>query len=363
MVNLESLRVLWVAGRRGEILLLGPVHQRLARTAGVKPTAWFLGTGEDGTAAYQALDFLGLRPDEVGPLCHPAEQPAVRLTILLERIETFMRRRKGQRLIFTGCGPAAAAAAICCHARGNPGLWLRPADPAGLIPRLRWEAGLARIVEACVPAVTIIDVEPVPDLTRLAGMSPATAGESTSPSRPVESEIPGLRPAPPRILWAVLRRDWGMFSDTEARLARALGAAAAARPEVDFVVLSNLNAMLERPLASLKHKPDNLLVTPPLPYPVYRGLLGGCAGVTTDSASIASEALAIGKPVAALGELPGAGATELLAPCVPADLNGPPWVDWIERAVGREPISKPAVAAEPWLDRVGAAVGEWLTAS
>jgi hypothetical protein len=114
-MDLQSLRVLWLAGRRGEILLLGPLYQRMARTVGLKPTSWFLASGEDGTAAYQAFDFLGLRADETGALCHPADQPAVRLTILLERIETFMRQRKGQRLIFTGYGPAAAAAAASNH--------------------------------------------------------------------------------------------------------------------------------------------------------------------------------------------------------------------------------------------------------
>lgn len=356
IVNLEQLRVLWIGGRRGEILLLGPVFQRLARATGVKPASWFMGAGEDGTAAYQALDFLGLKPDEVAALCHPADQPAVRLTILLERVETFMRQRKGQRLIFSGCGPAAAAAAMCCHARGNPGLWLRPADPAGLIGRMRWESGLARIVEACAPAVKIVDLEPVPDWTRLAGV-----GSANQIGRicPIEQEIPGLRPNSPRILWAVLRRDWGMFGDTSARLARALGQAAAARPEIDFVVLSNLNATLERPLATLKDRPKNVLVAPPVPYPIYMELMRGSAGVTTDSALVASDALALGKPVAALGEDAGGKIPERVEPFIPADMNGP-WTDWVDRVIREKSSSQTLSDPEQWLDRVQSIVTEWL---
>lgn len=352
ILNLEQLRVLWVAGRRGEILLLGPLFQRLGRMTGIKPTSWFVATGEDGTAAYQALDFINLKPDEVGGICHPADQPAVRLTTLLERVETFMRQRKGQRVIFTGFGPAAAAAAICCHARGNPGLWLRPADPAGLVGRLRWESGLVRIVEACAPVVKIVNLEPAPDWTRLAG---AAGFEKTE----LEQEIPGLRSNAPRIVWAVLRRDWGMFGDTAARLARALGQAAAARPEIDFVVLSNLNATLERPLTTLKDRPGNLLVTPPLPYPVYMDLMRGCAGVTTDSALIASDAMAIGKPVAALGEVPGESKTELIESFTPDDMSGP-WLDWFKRAMSCEPVREASADAEAWLDRVQPVIKEWL---
>lgn len=356
IVNLEQLRVLWVGGRRGEILLLGPVFQRLARATGVKPASWFMCTGEDGTAAYQALDFLGFKPDEVGALCHPADQPAVRLTILLDRVEAFMRQRKGQKLIFIGYGPAAAAAAICCHARGNPGLWLRPADPAGLIGRMRWESGLARIVEACAPAVKILDLEPAPDWTRLAGI-----GLSNQIGRigRIEQEIPGLRSEAPRVVWAVLRRDWGMFGDTAARLARALGQAAAARPEIDFVVLSNLNAMLERPLATLKDRPKNLLVTPPLPYPVYMDLLRGSAGVTTDSAPVASDAMAIGKPVAALGEDAAGKISELVEPFIPADISGP-WADWVDRVVREKSNLRPMSDPEQWLDRAQSVVMQWL---
>ncbi|MCE5230578.1 UDP-N-acetylglucosamine 2-epimerase [bacterium] len=355
-MNLEQMRVLWIAGRRGEILLLGPVFQRLARAVGIKPTQWFLGTGEDGTAAFQALDLIGLRPDEVGALCHPADQPAVRMTVMLERIETFMRQRKGQRLIFTGYGPTAAAAALCCHARGNPGLWLKPADPAGLIPRLRWEAGLARVIEACVPAVSVVDLEPAPDWTKLAGVA---GGEKYE----LEKEIPGLRPGAPRIVWAVLRRDWGMFGDTAAKLARALGKAAGERPEIDFVVLSNLNATLERPIASLEKRPENLIVTPPLPYPVYTDLMRGSAGVTTDSALVADEAMALGRPVAALGETAGGMNAEKVRSFVSGDFGGEKWTDWVDEcARNKKELAMPA-DPEQWIDRVQAGVVNWFKGS
>lgn len=351
-MDIQSLRVLWVAGRRGEILTLGPVFQHLERKVGLKPTSWFLGTGEDGTAAFQALDFLGLRPDETAALCHPADQPAVRLTILLERVETFMRQRKGQRLIFTGCGPAAAAAALCCHARGNPGLWLKPADPAGLIGRLRWESGLERVIEACAPAIESIELEPMPDLTKLA----AVAGKFESYD--LCREIPGLRAGAPRIVWAVLRRDWGIFGNTGSNLVRALAGVAAQTPEIDFVILSNLNAMVEKPFASIKDRPANLMITPPLPYPAYMQLMGSASGVVTDSALVAGEAIGLAKPVAALGEGEAEDSAEFESFTPERMISS--LGDWVDRAISAPNQEEHRTDAEAWVDRVQGQVSDWL---
>ncbi len=341
-------RVLWIGGRRGEILLLGPLFARL-RT----DRSWWLTTGEDGTAAIQALDALALRPDETAPLCHPADQPGVRLTLMMDRIEAFMRQRKGTRLIFCGYGPAAAAAALCCHARATPGLWLRPADPAALLPRLRWEAGLDRVAQACAPVVRTLELPPAPDWRALVPPAPA----------PPEAESPGLRPGAPRLVWATLRREWGLFGNTAVQLMRALADQAAARPDADFVVLSNLNAMYEKPLAMLRQQAPNLLHAPPLPPALYMDLLAGSSAVLTDSPLVAADALALGRPLAALGESPAAPPLPPpnVHPLLAADILDGTWRDWLAQALGA-PSSAPPAPADPaaWLAQLTRAVSDWL---
>ena len=299
-------------------------------------------------AAYQALDFLGLIPDETAAICHPADEPAIRLKIMIERAEGFIRQRKGTHVIFTGHGPSAAATAIYCHARGCRGLWLRPPDPAGLIPRLRWEAGLEKIIAACSPCVETRDIASAPDWLAY----PPLAGQDST--RPLEEEIPGLRPSGDGrrlALIAVLRRDWGYLDDTTSLLARAAGAWAEALPEVDWVVVSNLNARLEGPMRSLARRPDNLLLTPPLPYPVYRKLIDRARLVVTDGPLIGAEALQRGIEVGSLGDLapnhasgmtPTFGKNRCL---MPADLPSDAWIGQMREILA--PVRQPTEPGIP----------------
>ncbi|MCL5271158.1 MAG: hypothetical protein M1457_11575, partial [bacterium] len=110
-------RIAWIAGTRGEILLLGPLFQHYIRRSvrnsrPGEPLSWLLTTGEHGMAAWQALDLLNLVPDEAGELCHPADEPAVRLGAMLARAEAFVRQRKATHVVFAGFGPTAAGAAL-----------------------------------------------------------------------------------------------------------------------------------------------------------------------------------------------------------------------------------------------------------
>ena len=360
----RSPRTGWIGGRRGEILLLGPIFARLgspSRPGRPGARSWWLATGEDGMAAFQALDALGPLPDETAPLCHPADQPAIRLKILIERIESFMRRRKLNRLIFAGVGPAAAAAALTCHARRTPGLWLRPADPTGLIGRLAWESGLERVIGACAPIVRRLDLPPAPDWRRLCG----AAGRDERADAGHEAD--GLRPGADRVIWATLRREWGLMG-TIGPMLRRLAAAAAARPGIDFVVLSNLNATLERPLAALRRDTPNLLIAPPLPVGVYMDLLESSSGVLTDSPMIAADGLGLGRPVAALGEIESAEAPAdpLARPMTPRSVGGGELSAWIDAAPGlpRAPAFADPALADParWSEELAGAIDKWITA-
>lgn len=358
-------RLTWLAGTRGEVLTLGPAYQAL----GGKPDparnllSWMLQTGENGMAAYQALDFLRLIPSEMAPLCHPADEPAIRLNLMIERAEAFVRQHKGTHAVFAGSGPTAAASAIYCHARGCRGLWLRPYDPAGLIPRLRWESGLERIIRACAPCVQTWQVPGVPDWFTL----PALAEQAFAGS--LENEIPGLRPDAPLVIIAVLRRNWGYLDDTTSRLARAVALWAGAIPEADFLIISNLNARLEGPVRSIKDRPANMLATAPLPYPTYRRLLERTRLVVTDSPMIAAEALERGLPIGSLGDLPPDEEmpfSPLNLPLRPEDLLSEAWVEHLRDVLEKkEAEAKPATseemqAAPSVLRQIQEAIEAWL---
>ena len=288
---LQSQRTVWLAGRRGDILRLAPLLRRLRETAGPDAPHWLHTTGEEGTAAVQALDTYPLRPDSTALLLHPAESPAVRLRVLMERADDALRERKAGRIIFTGHGPAAAAAALVCQARGCPGLWLRPADPAATLAHLRWESSLAGVIRACAPEVAEVPLAPFP----LAGLALGSMID-------VEREIPGLGLAAPFALVAPLRREWGLMDDAGSRIARGIAAAARLAPAVTWVVVTNLAAGLERPLLALSPRPANLLLTPPLPPALFAALLARAALVLTDGPDTAAAALARGIPLATLGD-------------------------------------------------------------
>lgn len=312
----KRARVAWVAGMRGEFLLMGPTFKamRLRHNESGVPLNWLLATGENGMAGYQALDTVGLIPDESAPLCHPAEDLTVRLNSMLARVEAFGRQHKVTHIVFSGYGPTATAAAIFCHSRGCHGLWLRPPDPAGLIPRLRWEAGLERLIRACAPCVEILPVPAMPDLT---------VAEAPDPV----AEVPGLRREAPLVLVAVERRNWGMLDDSTRRLALTLGRLTTERPEVDCLVISNLNARIEGPLRSLESRPANFLLSPPLPYDVYHGLLARASVLVTDSPMVAAEGVAGGRLVVTLADEPaeaGKVGEGRVFPITPADMGDSP---------------------------------------
>lgn len=313
-------RVTWIAATRGDYLLLGPVFMAFKRRQERGVAHWLMDSGEVGMAACQARDWLGLTPDETAELCHPADEPALRLSLMLERSESFIRRRKGSHVIFSGFGPTAAATAIYCHARGCHGLWLRPPDPAGLAGRLRWEAGLERMIRASAPCVEVWQIPGSPDFRAM-----MAAPEAGAP--PLEAELPGLRPGAPLVIIAVLRRDWGYMDDATSQVAKAAAAWAKARPQTDFLIISNLNARLEGPVRSLPERPANLLLAPPLPYPVYNAALERAALVLTDAPLIVAEAMGRGVAVAMLGDLApdraaGAGYGAALTP---GDLASEAW--------------------------------------
>src|SRR5687768_7255017 len=102
---ISGQRSAWLAGTRGEALILGPYFKYFCRGPRASGAGWWLSTSEHGMALHQALDWIGVIPDEVAPQCHPAEEPAQRLKIMLERAEAFGRQRKADRILFSGWGP------------------------------------------------------------------------------------------------------------------------------------------------------------------------------------------------------------------------------------------------------------------
>lgn len=289
-------RVLWVAGTRSDVLRLGPYALHFQSVDEPRERIhWFAVTGEQGMAAYQALDDCGLRPDAEAELRHPAEDPAVRLQGLIGEVETLARRYRATHVVFAGCGPTAAASALVCHGRGLRGVWLKPHDPAGLIGRLRWERGLKNVVESLGETVGALETRPGEG----SGGEAALSGTSEEPA--------GRRADRPLAMVAITRPAWGA-SDLPERVVTGLAAAARSRPDVDWLMLRSLDARFEGPLHSLAARPANLLTAPPVPYATYAAWLAQSALMITDSWAIAAECRANRVEVVALGETGGHGA-------------------------------------------------------
>ena len=331
-------RVAWFAGTRGEMLHLGPLFKALAAPHAGTGVHWLMNTAEQGMAMQQALDLFALEADESAELCHPGDESAHRLNAMMTRVEAFARGRRADHIVCAGYGPTAAACALAAFARGNRLLWVRPADPAGLRPRLAWEACLGRVIEACAPVITWIDLPGAMRWDVFAG-APAHGA--------FDAELYGLRPAAPRVLIAVLRREWGLRHGVTDRLARALEIAAPQRADVDWVLLSNLNARLEEPIRALRARPENLRIVPPLAMGAWRGLLAGVGCVITDSPAIAGEAMREGIAVTALADAP-APASEGVRAITPDDLTADNLTEWANLATAQVQLSRAEAHAGSW---------------
>lgn len=306
-------RVLWLAGTRTEVLQLAPNLQALQQGERLRDAlTWFAVTGEQGVAVYQALDDCGVRPDEEAELRHPAEDPAARLRGLIDEIETLARRHRATHLVFAGCGPTAAAAALVCHGRGLRGVWLRPNDAVGLISRLRWERGLEAVILSLSECVEVIhNAVPSARLRGLVGIS----GTGELP--------PGRREGALLVMLGITRPAWGS-SDVPERIVAAVARWARRAPEIDWLFLRSLDARFEGPIGSLTERPSNFLTAPPVPHGVYADWLWGAQTIVTDSWAMAAEAAVAGVQVVALGESedPSVGRATQPWAIVPSDFDG-----------------------------------------
>jgi hypothetical protein len=287
-----AARAIWLAGARGEALQLGALHRAIVDPLPrpERDRHVFITTGEQAMPLVQAIDRLGLHPHEAFEPRHPAEDPAIRLHGLMAEIEGEVRRRRADRVIFSGFGATAAAAALVAHARGCRALWVRPPCPLGLHRLQHWESGLTRVVE------TLADRIDAPPIGRVHDAAPAVA--------PIEAPPPrDRRPGAPLVLISVGRAIWG-YRGVYARLARTAAHWARAIPETDFLIIRNLDARLEGALDSMPDRPANLLAVPPMPYSEYEALLNEARAVLTDSDYVAAEAQSRAIPLIAMTESP-----------------------------------------------------------
>jgi len=317
-------RIAWLAGTRSQLLRIGPIFAEVARHSSAGRSLLLVHTAEQGMAADQALDQLGLAPHVTFDLRPPGEDPAHRLHGLMVEIEALARHRRFTHLVFAGAGPTAAAAALVCLARQCRGLWLKPLDPCRLIPRLRWEHGLARLIESMAPLIQPLEPDPTER-----GEEPAERG--TSPAAPTTERSPR-----PRVIIDIGRPLWGIqrLFDT---LVNAAVSWARNVPEADWILLRTLDARLEGPLNCFEGAPANFRAELPRPLPEFQVWLEHCAAILTDSCHLAAEAVAMEIPVAALGETPSEGPAcrGQLRHLTPADLTQPGVVAFFKEALER----------------------------
>lgn len=317
-------RVAWFAGTRSEVLQLGPYYNAFAVPGGLHDAVhWLVSTGEQGMAAVQAMDYLNIHPEEECELRHPAEDYGIRLHSVMADVESFMRRHRATHAVASGFGATAAAVALIAHSRDAQAIWIKPRDPAELIPRLRWESGIESIIRG-VPEVRILGVEPPEE------GDPSEDG-SVSVQPPL---IPGRRMGALPVLISIGRRQWGEQGDL-AKVVLAVAEWARQRPEADFVVIRSLDARLEGQLKSMPNRPANLLGAAPMPLPEYLQVLHEARLILTDSFNLAGEGIAANIPVLALGEI--ASASTAVHHVTPGDLQGEKLLEVLSRSLVKPP--------------------------
>jgi hypothetical protein len=239
--------------------------------------------------------------------------------------------------------------------RRTRALWIRPRDPAGLIPRLRWERGLEQVI------VSLGEIVRVLQFTGWLALDPSDVAKDA----PGTTTLIGRRPEAPLALIAVGRMLWGMQGVFD-RLVAAAASWARAIPEADWLVLRTLDPRLEGPLHAMKDRPCNLLSSPPLPYPEWRSLARQARAILTDSPHVAAELADLGCPVVALGETPARQASdpreELLLEITPDELASERLQVFLEGGLRRPlPPTKVRAGTTSEIETLAESVREWLT--
>ena len=306
--NKQMQKVLVVMGTRPEAIKLAPVVRELDRRRR-EFRCVLCTTSQHREMLAPMLQFFGLAPAHDLDVMRPEQKLCDLTGRILSGLDRVLEAERPDWVVVQGDTTTAMAAGLAAYYRQ-----IRLAHvEAGLRTNNKYSPFPEEINRRLVGVLADLHFAPTADAARnlrREGVAPRAVVRTGNTVTDALLWAAGkIRKDPPRmpdgippagkgrklVLVTGHRRE--NFGGGLEQICRALKAAAAARPELDFVYPVHLNPNVKAPVNRLLGGHPRIFLTPPVDYPVLVALLQRAWLVVTDSGGIQEEAPTFGVPV------------------------------------------------------------------
>ncbi len=307
MPPLAKTKVLVVLGTRPEAIKLAPVVRELRRRREFRCV--LATTSQHREMLAPMLDFFELAPDHDLDVMRRNQQLGELTGRVLARLDRVLAAERPDWVVVQGDTTTAMAAGLAAFYRK-----IRVAHvEAGLRTHDKYSPFPEEINRRLVGVLADLHFAPTAQAVRNLRREGVPPGQILRTGNTVTDALiwaaARIRREPPR--WPAglpppaKGRKWVLvtghrrenFGGGLEQICRALQAAAAARPELDFVYPVHLNPHVKEPVHRLLGGHPQIFLLPPVEYPVLVALLKRAWLVVTDSGGIQEEAPTFGVPV------------------------------------------------------------------
>lgn len=305
--------IVCVVGTRPEAVKLAPIVLALKDHPRLAPL--LVSTGQHRQLVGEALADFALAPDVDLDLMQAAQRPVDLLAAALPRLANLYAAHRPAAVVVQGDTISALAAAQAAALTGTPVVHveagLRSGDVTAPFPeehnrRLIAQLAVRHFAPTTAARDALLREGIAPDTIEVTGNTGLDALrfvertlDAPANGARVPAALPRLDPARPLLVVTAHRREnhgapLGRIADALAELA--------ANDGVEIVLPVHPHPAVQAAFAPLAGVPYIHLV-PPLPYPVFIGLLRRATAVLTDSGGVQEEAPALGVPALVLRDI------------------------------------------------------------
>lgn len=296
-----------VAGTRPEVVKLAPVYTALRAIPGVTPR--WIATGQHGFLADQALEVFGIEPDVRVALDWDRSSLPSLTAKLMEALGAHFRDSPPDYVLVQGDTATAFAAAQSAFLSripvGHVEAGLRSADIGSPFPEEGFRQLIARVAQdhfaPTAGAARNLYREGIDaGHVRVTGNTVVDAVTQIAALTQAPEILSRIEPGARVILVTVHRRE--NWDGGAQRICRAILRLRDAYRDIHFIVATHTNPRVLGPVTEALAGQERILLSDPLAYPDFIGVLKRAYMVLSDSGGVQEEAPTFGVPVLVLRE-------------------------------------------------------------